>query len=439
MSIELDAPNNYGAPADGLYVAVRGNDRGFNPRDVIDGYVLLDENDTPLGPVQVFSYEGLVVMNRMMIYKGERRVITVGVLIKKGIGDYAGKLFSVSITGVKTTASVTGIDTPITGGLKTLNSTRQVGRLTMGVGGAVVAQNIYPLVSQQPVMDLLFNAGSIEDQLLSLLVVDVRGEGGDMNDVTIGLHGPDGKMFVAHQVEASMLYGQGYSKIYNPIGKAKGALVGHSTISVQLGRSWQNGGTISFSVDPTKCTAVGGLNGYITVPLPRQILSGPVMTVTPVTTAIENAVQVDTGSQIPAGTTRLNLSAVAITAPADKDLVILSLGSWLGWKNGTLDKVNMYGFTDLALSKPMSGLQPDGAFGEASRDMDGYRQFNDIWIGVEDTSGRQSVLMIPKGETRYFVLRGDFTTSGAHSTLVAGIFDPESDPQETLTLQTMSR
>ncbi|MCR4328449.1 MAG: hypothetical protein NUV53_02915 [Patescibacteria group bacterium] len=442
VSITLRGENG-GSDVDGLYVQFRWAEGTITTESYedlpIDGYVLLDGN-TPLGPIQkVDHYTGKVIMNRIYIRNSDTKTITVGALMKASLAEDMGKYFSVSITGVATTSTVTGT-MPVVGGLKNISDTK-AGRLAIvgTVGNNRNYIEAYPLISDQTGMEVHLISMTEQPMAVPMFVVDARCQGGNANDVSVTLRTADGEILSGpQQMEASMLYGQSSAKLKSRFDVGKGTF-GDCIITYRLGMSWVNGGTISFSVDKSKCIALGG-DGFLSVPLPLAIISGPTILVLPVATtfSIDQVVEMDTGDTIIEG--QNDFAAIEITAPADKPLAIQSLGGWIGWtpSSDDVDDVNIYGFilgTESTPTVSIPGLQPDGAFLTEGLDMRGRRWGGTFW--AEDTANNQSAAIIPAGEKGYFTLRGNYNAPSENSKVSAEIFDWNTE--ETLTLQYKSR
>lgn len=410
------------------------------PTIPIDGYVLLNGN-TPRGPVQTLDYSGKIIMNPVYIGDGNTKTITVGALMKASLAADMGKYFSVRIIDVSTTATVSGT-LPVDGGLKSISDVK-AGRLgIVGVGGADVIGDIngaYPLIWGQTGMEIRMPIQG-QGQTVPMFVVDARCLGGKANDVSVTLRNPsDGKILAGPmQMESSLLYGQGSAKFQFPFHVAKDT-IGGCLITYRLGQSWINGGTIAFSVDKSKCIALGD-DGFMTIPLYVNIVTGPLIVVLPVATdfGFEQVAEIDTGNQLGLG--QNDFAAIEITAPADKPLAIQSLGGWLDWSPNAdkIGPVNIYGYilgTTSTASEPIQGLQSSGAFQTEGVDMKGMR--GGYEFRPRDTRGNSSAAIIPAGGKGYFVLRGNYTASGPHSKVSAEIFDWNSE--ETFTLQQKSR
>ena len=441
VSIRLQGRGDNSSFIDGFSIEVRGQS------DAIEGFVLL-EDGRPVGPI-TRSFSSVIANRRFLggYQKGQEPspiTFTVAALTKRSLADLAGNGFSVNIVGIITESPVYG-SLPMEGTTKTLDSSLRLGRLTVHVAGLPIQEPLkplFPLVSMQMLGEVLALASPEEDQNLPLLTLDIHTDGGRADDVSVGLYRYDGTLAAGpQQVEASILVGQGTVKFNYPFRVEKGSLYRYK-VGVRLGDSWKDGGTVVVSTTPSKSVARGSLYGYATIPAPRTTMGGPVMSVTPVIIGASSAVQVPIQGLLPGSAGSLvNMAEIAVTAPADKDLVIPSLGVWLGWMPAgvQIKNLNFYGSLDSGGIFPIgNGLRGDGIFRSKGVNLgESYRQFSSIEIGVEDTNGYQSAIIVPAGLTRYFLLRGDYEPSGPNATVFAGIYNPYDGM--TLALQYLFR
>ena len=79
-----------------------------------------------------------------------------------------------------------------------------------------------------------------------------------------------------------------------------------------------------------------------------------------------------------------------------------------------IDGLNVYAFTDSTYATPVSGIQTDGAMQQGNLDISASwaSASTNLTIGAADASNASTTVVVPAGQTRYFVIRGDATTAG---------------------------
>ena len=399
---------------DGFRINVQG------ASEAIDGFVVM-RGTKPIGPlIQADRRE--IICSRVWFSDGETDTFSIGVLTKTYLGDFGDSTFSVSIVGVITETPLEG-NPGVQGPAHSLNLSLQVGRSRL-VSGTMGNTTIFPLVSRQYVMDLHFGADQIEPQDATLLTLEAVGEGGRMDDIEIGLFTPDGEILTGrHQMEASVVYGQGTVKFYNTLTAGKSTLA-RALVGIRMGDSWKNGGSISITVNTSKCMARGHQSNYTTLPYPRTVLAGQVFTVMPVSHGESFAWrQIPIFKQLGVG--RNDLAITAITAPSNRALALSSLGLVLMWNHppDRPNAINMHGFTDPAFTSPIPSL-PNGAFSVENQNTDKKPILVDSGFQVEDRWGDRSAVIVPPSSTWYFVMRGDSAQVTAGANLIAALFNP---------------
>jgi hypothetical protein len=97
------------------------------------GVVLIDENGTQLGVQRTLNSDHTVVAgDPFVVNPGQTKTITVAGNMNTTLTAYSGEVVSLSVTGIQTSAPVSGA-LPISGASQTINSSLSVGTVTPGI------------------------------------------------------------------------------------------------------------------------------------------------------------------------------------------------------------------------------------------------------------------------------------------------------------------
>lgn len=87
-----------------------------------------------------------------------------------------------------------------------------------------------------------------------------------------------------------------------------------------------------------------------------------------------------------------------------------------------IDGINVYAYTDSSYATPVSGVQSDGGLMPSNIDLSvGTALYQKIWVSASTdidvwamtSASASTTVVVPAGQTRYFVVRGDVLTAGA--------------------------
>lgn len=123
---------------------------------------------------------------------------------------------------------------------------------------------------------------------------------------------------------------------------------------------------------------------------------------------------------------RRDLKKFSVTAKNTGDIGIYKFTVRIATSSATaqvdmIDGINIYAFTDSSYSTPVSGLQSDGALMPSNIDLSvGTALYQKPWVSASTdidvwamtSASASTTVVVPAGQTRYFVVRGDVTTAG---------------------------
>lgn len=124
---------------------------------------------------------------------------------------------------------------------------------------------------------------------------------------------------------------------------------------------------------------------------------------------------------------RRDLMRFTITAKNTGDIGIYKFTVRIATSSATaqadmVDNVNIYAYTDSSFSTPVSGVQSDGALSDVDVGLQqGTTKYQTPWASAStdinvyamNASAASTTVVVPAGQTRYFVVRGDVTTAGS--------------------------
>lgn len=139
--------------------------------------------------------------------------------------------------------------------------------------------------------------------------------------------------------------------------------------------------------------------------------------------------KVDFSDKLTSG--RRDLLKFKITAAPQGDVGIQTLTFTVATSSVTtsidmIDGMNVYAFTDSGYSSVATGVQTDGAFLATNKDLSSpaaagvgspggawYSSATELDFSAESAANASTTLVIPAGQTRWFVVRGEVITAGA--------------------------
>ncbi|MDO8600099.1 MAG: Ig-like domain-containing protein [bacterium] len=121
---------------------------------------------------------------------------------------------------------------------------------------------------------------------------------------------------------------------------------------------------------------------------------------------------------------RRDLLRFKIAAPSGSDVGIAKFtirNSITSASSGSLiDNLNIYAYTDSSFSTVASGVQADGSL-QVSHARTGGISGAEVDVYAQNTGGSNTLVNIPAGQTRWFVVRGDVTIAGTSVSSVSAL------------------